>query len=182
MVTDCCCVLSARRPQWVVRGLGRAFLYLSIYLSGYRFLTFTTVTRFFSGGREKVLQLRCGASCARRTVPHASLCVMGAMLPPALTSLSFPVADTSLWPLRRGRDLESKLETTGEKCAYTTWMNVRVCPPTHHRFLQAAFCRCEHHTRATTRRSCTGPSPVCGSPSSSSGPRSSSRLASGGVG
>ena len=35
LVTDSCCVLSARRPEWVVRGLGRAFLYLSIYLSIY---------------------------------------------------------------------------------------------------------------------------------------------------
>ena len=32
LVTDSCCVLSARRPGWVVRGLGRAFLYLSISL------------------------------------------------------------------------------------------------------------------------------------------------------
>ena len=29
LVTDNCCVLSARRPKWVVRGLGRVFLYLS---------------------------------------------------------------------------------------------------------------------------------------------------------
>ena len=34
-VTDSCCVLSARRPEWVVHGLGRAFLYLSTYLSIY---------------------------------------------------------------------------------------------------------------------------------------------------
>ena len=32
-LTDSCCLLSARRSYWVVRGFGRAFLYLSIALT-----------------------------------------------------------------------------------------------------------------------------------------------------
>ena len=53
------------------------------------------------------------------------------MLQPSFTqSLSFTDAGAGLWPLGRGRNLQSSVDTTEEeKCAYATWMRVRD-PPT----------------------------------------------------
>ena len=55
------------------------------------------------------------------------------MLQPSLTqSLSFTDAGTGLWPLGRGRNLQSSVDTTEEElCAFATWMKVRD-PPTAH--------------------------------------------------
>ena len=57
----------------------------------------------------------------------------GSMLQPSLTqSLSFTDAATGLWPLGRGRNLQSSVDTTEEElCAFATWMKVRD-PPTAH--------------------------------------------------
>ena len=163
-------------------------------------------------------------------------------------SLSFTDAEAGLWPLGRGRTLQSTAETTvteEEKCAYTTWMKARYreplrthtptqplplanspshpptspspspslekCAyttwmkarepahhtpthphthtpthphthtPTHpHAYTPTHSPTC--HPPITARRSCTGPLPAYGSPSFSSGPRSSSLRASGGAG